>query len=50
MDLFKEAVNDLHFRDLGFVGYKFTWSNKGKNYSVILKRLDRFLGNDAFFL
>lgn len=48
MGLFREVVRDLHLRDLGFKGDIFTWSNKGRNCPIILKRLDRFLSNSSF--
>lgn len=48
MELFREVVGDLTLRDLGFLGDIFTWSNKGKNNPIIMKRLDRFLSNEYF--
>lgn len=48
MEMLRETVDDLNLCDLGFCGSKFTWTNKSKNCPVILKRLDRFLGNQSF--
>lgn len=48
MKMFREVVEELPLRDLGYEGDVFTWSNKGKDCIVILKRLDHFLGNYAF--
>lgn len=48
MELFRDLLSDLQLQDLGFEGSTFTWTNKGRNRPVIMKRLDRFLGNEFF--
>ncbi|KAK2652653.1 hypothetical protein Ddye_012509 [Dipteronia dyeriana] len=45
MARFREAVDDSNLEDMGFVGAKFTWSNKRDMIAVILERLDRSLCN-----
>lgn len=42
MKMLRDTVEELSLTDREFVGDVFTWSNKGKNWPVILKRLDRF--------
>ncbi|KAK3211795.1 hypothetical protein Dsin_016501 [Dipteronia sinensis] len=38
--LFREAVEDCELEDMGFVGAKFTWSNKREGAAAIAERLD----------
>lgn len=48
MDLFNNTLNDCKLMDLGFLGPKFTWSNKRK-HAPIHERLDRGCANDLWF-
>ena len=41
MTNFREVVEDGGLIDMGFLGPKFTWSNKQEGDSMILERLDR---------
>ena len=43
MDDFREVIHQCRFKDLGFVGPKFTWCNMQKGDSRVLLRLDRAL-------
>lgn len=45
MDRFRMALEDCEFNDLGFIGSKFTWSNKREGGSFTKERLDRAFGN-----
>ncbi|KAA8550375.1 hypothetical protein F0562_002059 [Nyssa sinensis] len=45
----REVVNDCGFRDLGFSGFPFIWSNNKVYPNTVLKRLDRFLSTMAEF-
>ena len=40
---FKKCLDSCNFVDLGFVGPKYTWTNKRKISNLILERLDRLL-------
>ena len=42
---FKECLDSCNFVDLGFVGPKYTWTNKRQISDLILKRLDRCFAN-----
>ena len=44
---FKECIDNCNFLDLGFVGLKFTWTNKRLVTSLILERLDRCFANPS---
>ena len=41
MEDFRDVLDDCGFRDLGFVGGKFTWCNGHPNGFTIWERLDR---------
>ena len=41
MEEFREVLDECGFRDLGFVGGKFTWCNGHPNGFTIWERLDR---------
>ena len=43
MDDFREVIHQCRFKDLGFVGPKFTWCNMQEGESILLLRLDRAL-------
>ncbi|KAK3211832.1 hypothetical protein Dsin_016538 [Dipteronia sinensis] len=43
--LFREAVEDCGLEDMGFVGARFTWSNKRDGTAAIAERLDRSICN-----
>lgn len=45
MNEFHEVMNDCGLRDLGYIGNKFTWSNKRGKDSFIGLWLDRFLAS-----
>lgn len=42
---FKACLDSCNFVDLGFIGPKFTWSNKRQITDLILKRIDRCSDN-----
>ena len=42
---FKDCLDNCNFLDLGFVGPKFTWTNKRPLTNLILERLDRCFAN-----
>jgi hypothetical protein len=46
--LFKECLDDCSLVDLGFIGPKFTWSNKQDGDRNVRVRLDRAVVNAAF--
>ncbi|KAK3200122.1 hypothetical protein Dsin_023537 [Dipteronia sinensis] len=48
MSDFREALADANLEDMGFMGAKFTWSNKRDVASSVLGRLDRGLCNKGF--
>ncbi|KAK3192990.1 hypothetical protein Dsin_024300 [Dipteronia sinensis] len=50
MSDFREALEDANLEDMGFIGAKFTWSNKRDGASSVLERLDRGLCNKGFRL
>ncbi|XP_042939332.1 uncharacterized protein LOC122274351 [Carya illinoinensis] len=45
MERFREALDACELSDLGYIGSKFTWSNKRDGGSFTKERLDRALGN-----
>ncbi|CAM8992687.1 unnamed protein product [Rhodiola kirilowii] len=45
---FRSAVGDCHLGDLGFKGYRFTYSNKRRDAYETRCRLDRVLANPAW--
>ncbi|KAG2706415.1 hypothetical protein I3760_05G103200 [Carya illinoinensis] len=45
---FREVLEVCELRDLGFVGTRFTWSNRREGASLIMQRLDRFLANSLW--
>lgn len=45
---FREALDDCNLKDLGFRGYKYTWSNKRLDGGFVEARLDRFVANDPW--
>ncbi|XP_035543588.1 uncharacterized protein LOC118347675 [Juglans regia] len=45
---FRAVLEDCDLRDLGFHGYKFTWSNRREDHHGVSERLDRFLANSAW--
>ena len=49
IDKFRKAVNECNFRDLGYTGYPYTWSNNRSGEENVQERLDRFLANDSWF-
>ena len=50
MQLFKDAIDECGFMDLGFVSPKLTWSRHYENGSSIWERLDRGLATSSWFL
>ncbi|KAG6645720.1 hypothetical protein CIPAW_08G141600 [Carya illinoinensis] len=46
---FRDVIEDCGLRDLGFNGYKFTWSNRRVGQYCVNERLDRFLANLAWW-
>lgn len=47
MEMFRDIVDQLKLQNLGYSGSIFTWTDKEKRCQGILKKLDRFLCNDA---
>ena len=43
MEGFRSAVNACYFKDLGFIGPKFTWCNMQERDDRVYLRLDRVL-------
>lgn len=48
IDTFKEVVANCGLRDLGFVGYDFTWEKWRGTLCWVKERLDRALVNEAW--
>ncbi len=48
MEDFKRVINACNLGDLGYVGLKFTWSNKWESGIFVKERLDRALVNPAW--
>lgn len=44
-DMFQKFMGKNDLGDLGFEGYRFTWSNKRKELEAVEERLDRGLAN-----
>lgn len=42
---FREAIRDCDLKDLGSIGYPFTWSNRRFGPHIIEEKFDRFLCN-----
>lgn len=43
--LFKECLDRCRMVDLGFLGPRYTWTNKRDSNNLILERIDRFFMN-----
>ena len=50
MQLFREAINECGFLDLGLSGYQFTWQKHFSNGHSIWERLDRCLANNDWLI
>jgi hypothetical protein len=48
MALFRDCLNDCGLVDLGFIGPKYTWSNRQEGDDLVKVRLDRAVANVAF--
>ncbi|XP_042988728.1 uncharacterized protein LOC122316263 [Carya illinoinensis] len=48
MERFREALDECELSDLGFLGSRFTWSNKREGRAFIKERLDRAFGNSSW--
>ncbi|XP_042962454.1 uncharacterized protein LOC122296722 [Carya illinoinensis] len=46
---FRDVVEECELRDLGFSGYKFTWSNRREGHAYVNEQLDRFLANSSWW-
>ena len=44
MQGFRDVIDEVGFKDLGYVGDRFTWAKHYPDGSVIWERLDRALG------
>ncbi|XP_059451158.1 uncharacterized protein LOC132181961 [Corylus avellana] len=44
MELFREALENCHLNDLGYMGSRFAWSNKRQDWGFMKERLDRVIG------
>ncbi|XP_042968981.1 uncharacterized protein LOC122301651 [Carya illinoinensis] len=49
LSVFRDVVEECELRDLGFTGYRFTWSNMRVGPDCINERLDRFLANSSWW-
>ena len=49
MEVFREALEDCHLSDLGFVGYRNTWSNKRQDGGFNKERLNRAIANQSWY-
>ncbi|XP_042962668.1 uncharacterized protein LOC122296939 [Carya illinoinensis] len=49
LSAFRDVVEECELRDLGFNGYKFTWSNMREGSACINERVDRFLANSTWW-
>lgn len=45
MQGFRDVIDEVGFKDLGYVGDRFTWAKHYPDGKVIWERLDRALGN-----
>jgi hypothetical protein len=45
MKLFRDCLEDCNLLDLGFIGPKFTWTNKKSGDKNVKVRLDRAVAN-----
>ncbi|GKG27509.1 RNA-directed DNA polymerase, eukaryota, reverse transcriptase zinc-binding domain protein, partial [Tanacetum coccineum] len=45
---FRDCVADIEVEDIAMTGINFTWNKKPGKEGVLLKKLDRFLGNVHF--
>lgn len=50
MQLFREAINECGFLDLGFIGSQFTWQNFFADGHLVWERLNRALANNEWLL
>lgn len=48
--LFKECLNKCNMVDLGFLGPRFTWTNRREVQNLIQERIDRFFVNSDWCL
>jgi len=48
VDLFNQIIVDCCLRNLGYEGYKYTWSNKSKYPETVEQRLDRYMATDVW--
>ncbi|KAK3221777.1 hypothetical protein Dsin_008802 [Dipteronia sinensis] len=48
MSDFRETLEECNLEDMGYVGSKFTWSNKREGSETIMERLDRALCNRSW--
>ena len=50
MQLFRDAIDECGFMDLGFIGSKLAWSKHFVNDNSIWERLDKGLATNNWFL
>ena len=48
MQLFRDALDDCSFMDLGYVGFPYTWHNHFADYTIF-ERLDRVVATNDWF-
>jgi hypothetical protein len=48
MEAFRNALDDCHLGDMGFVGPRFTWSNKRHDKTFTQERLDQAIANSGW--
>lgn len=45
--LFKECLDKFNMLDIGFMGPRFTWTNKREVQALIQERIDRYFLNPS---
>ncbi|KAH6771766.1 hypothetical protein C2S52_005519 [Perilla frutescens var. hirtella] len=48
IEKFRDTLRECGLEDLGFKGFKFTWSNNQDEDTLIQERLDRFLASEEW--
>ena len=48
MEDFRVALENCELKDLGFIGHKFTWTNRRPSSAHTKQRLDRATANEGW--